>query len=218
MHIVFLTEGAQPPFSGLQGTLAACGSLCFLKTVEKIICNSRPHQTIIFKSPMNFGIVYFSLGSNLGDRAQSIALAIEEISIHIGRVNKISSMFESEPIGDKSHPKYLNCCISAFSGLTPNQIMQKCHEIEMKLGRVRGDTKWAPRTIDIDIIFCGDKVVSTPILTVPHPEAHKRLFVLMPMAELAPDFTHPKLRKSVWQLLNECPDTSIVSRPSHGEA
>lgn len=167
---------------------------------------------------MNFGIVYFSLGSNLGDREKNIASAIEEISTHIGRVSKISSMFESEPIGDKSHPWYLNCCISAFSGLTPNRIMQKCLEIEMKLGRVRGDVKWAPRTIDIDIIFYADKVVSTPILTVPHLEAHKRLFVLMPMAEIAPDYIHPKFKKSVWQLLNECPDTSIVSRPSHSEA
>lgn len=159
---------------------------------------------------MNFGIVYFSLGSNLGDRRKNIATAIEEISTNIGRVNKTSSIFESEPIGDKSHPKYLNCCVSAFSGLTPNQIMQKCLKIETKLGRVRGEEKWAPRTIDIDIVFYSDKVVSTPILTVPHPAAHKRLFVLMPMAEIAPDYIHPKLKKSVWQLLNECSDTSIV--------
>lgn len=151
---------------------------------------------------------YISLSSNLGDRVGFIEKATEALR-GAGTVYRVSSFYKTEPWGIKKQPWFMNVCLEMETALTPEALLQTCLDIEKKLGRVR-QKKWGPRIIDIDILFYDSQIVDSDTLYIPHPEISKRRFVLAPLAEIAPDFHHPILKKSIKELLKECPDPSIV--------
>lgn len=144
--------------------------------------------------------VYLSLGSSMGDKKNYLDVAIAELSQTRGvKVKKISSYIETEPYGGVAKNGFLNCAVEIETILTPRQLLEKIHLIENACGRVR-TVHWGDRTLDIDIIFFGRKIVEEDDLQIPHPEYSKRSFVLEPLKEIAPDFVCPVLHKKVKDL------------------
>ena len=153
----------------------------------------------------NLQIVYLLLGSNLGNRKEILDKAIELLSQKIGVIILQSKDYETKPWGIINQPDFLNLAIAIHTKLKPLEILEQTQSIENQLGRVRKE-KWGARLIDIDIIFYGNETVDEPNLKVPHPLVQERDFALIPLAEIAPDFLHPVLRKTVLELkdLLEC--------------
>ena len=142
--------------------------------------------------------VYLGLGSNLGDRQANLDRALEFLSQRL-RMGEISSIYDTEPVGDSNQPRFLNMVCQAFTRLEPPALLTLAKGIEQKLGR--GGKSGAPRTIDIDILLYGDQVIETPALVIPHPKMTERAFVLIPLDEIAPDVVHPVEKKTVRELL-----------------
>ncbi len=154
--------------------------------------------------------LYLGIGSNLGDRGENIKSALillEKLGINVLRS---SSIYETEPVGFKDQDWFYNIVVKAKTELDPADVLKVIVAIESALKRDRL-VKWGPRTIDIDLLFYGDLVLDKPELRIPHFYLQERRFVLAPFAEIAPDFVHPLLKKTIIELLNECIDTSIVS-------
>ncbi len=155
--------------------------------------------------------VFLGLGSNVGDRRAKILTAINLISDHIGKVAKKSHLYETQPWGNPDQDSFLNQVIMINTMLDPRGLLQEIADIEQELGRDRRDKdKWGPRTIDIDILFYGKRVVRDKGLEVPHPELHQRAFVLVPLMEIAPDLEHPILKQQIDELYMACEDQSEV--------
>jgi 2-amino-4-hydroxy-6-hydroxymethyldihydropteridine pyrophosphokinase len=155
---------------------------------------------------------YISLGSNLGDRAGNLLLAVRGLMEASFEVTKLSAIYETEPVGIGDVPAFLNMAAEVkCESITPSQMMARMLRIEYLLGRKDKSLK-KPRTIDLDLLFFGSQQTDTPFLTVPHPRLHLRNFVLVPMNEIAPRWVHPKLRRDVSTLLEESTDQSLVSR------
>jgi 2-amino-4-hydroxy-6-hydroxymethyldihydropteridine diphosphokinase len=133
--------------------------------------------------------VVMALGSNLGNREANIEGAVAELN-KIMEITHLSALIETDPVGGPSQPQYLNAVAIGESDLSPEELLQEALRIESELGRVRLE-KWGPRIIDIDLITVGDIVMTTETLTLPHPFAHLRNFVLAPWAEIEPDATLP---------------------------
>ena len=152
--------------------------------------------------------VYISLGSNKGDRFKNLQEAIDLIHLKIGAVKIISKVYNSPALGFEGDDFY-NACLHVETRLKPKKVMQELLLIEKGLGRVRSNKKgYEARTIDLDILLVDDMVIDTKTLQVPHPEMHKRHFVLRPLNNIAPKTEHPKLHKSASTLLDECEDES----------
>jgi len=143
--------------------------------------------------------VYLGLGSNLGDKSANIHRAVELLG-EISQVHQVSSLFKTEPVGNRDQDWFLNCAVEIETALEPRQLLAAALAIEKKLKRVR-TIKNGPRTIDIDILFHGRRVVNESGLVIPHPRLHQRLFVLAPLEEICPDFAHPVLAQTVRELL-----------------
>ncbi len=156
---------------------------------------------------------YVSLGSNLGDRAGNLLLAVRGLMEASFVVNKLSAVYETEPVGvENSHQKFLNMVAEIYiSGIIPSQMMARMLRIEYLLGRKDKFLK-KPRTVDLDLLLFGDVVSENEFLTLPHPLMIDRRFVLAPLAEIAPHVVHPVLHKDISQLLSETGDFSIVKR------
>mgnify|MGYP001626246962 CR=1 FL=1 len=152
--------------------------------------------------------VYVAFGSNLGDRKSNILLAIDEMKKKSMEFLRISPMYETEPYGLKDQPKFINCAALVKTSYAPMELMDTLLDIEKSLGRVR-TTKWGPRVIDIDIIFYDNRMINFVDLIIPHPDMQNREFVLKPLADIAPNYVHPKLKKSVVELLNEIEGVKI---------
>lgn len=149
--------------------------------------------------------VYFSIGSNKGNRSQLINEAIDKIDIYIGRVELKSSIYETKSWGFKSNNFY-NICLLIESSLSVESIFNKILKIEKDMGRLKSGNKYSDRCIDIDILFVENIIVNSKNLIIPHPRLHLRKFVLTPMLDIAPDLIHPILNKSIKQLELECDD------------
>ncbi|MBM3119424.1 MAG: 2-amino-4-hydroxy-6-hydroxymethyldihydropteridine diphosphokinase [Chloroflexi bacterium] len=158
---------------------------------------------------------YLGLGSNLGDRKQNLARALELLSRQVV-VEKLSSIYQTEPVGYRDQPLFLNAVCLISTELSPDKLLRLAKEIEVELGRVPSFPN-APRTIDIDILFYGDSVFSTEELTIPHARLTERAFVLVPLAEIAPDLVHPVNGKRIKELLDDLGEVAGVCRWAEAE-
>jgi 2-amino-4-hydroxy-6-hydroxymethyldihydropteridine diphosphokinase len=157
---------------------------------------------------------YLSLGSNLEDRAYYLQKALFLLGKSAGAIKKISPVYETPTWGFSSH-NFLNICIELKTTLKPRQLLDSILKIESQLGRLRSSSAgYADRKIDIDILYYDSLVLADESLVVPHPELHKRRFVLKPLADIAPQFYHPLLKKDTRNLLQECKDGSQLKKTS----
>jgi len=154
--------------------------------------------------------VYLGLGSNLGRREENLHKALELIGEKTGNVLVSSSVYETEPWGFEAEHRFLNMVIKLETKLVPSDLLEVLLEIEKSMGRVRDKKKYSSRVIDIDILFYEDLDIAYHNLKIPHPYIQDRRFVLVPLVEIAPDFMHPVLQKSVKDLLDTCTDNSAV--------
>src|SRR5216683_1753910 len=154
---------------------------------------------------------YISLGSNLGDRAGHLLLGIRGMLDANLEVIRLSRIYETEPVETFAQPAFLNM-VAELRGSTlprPEELMARLLRIEYYLGRTR-DADMPPRTIDLDLLFYANETSDTQFLTLPHPRLHRRRFVLVPLNELAPTLVHPKLNKTMREMLEELDDDSDV--------
>lgn len=157
---------------------------------------------------------YISLGSNLGDRAGNLLLAVRGLIEADLVVRRLSTIYETDPLDMDTDLKFLNMVAEVQVGETsPTQLMARLLRIEYSLGRgEKHPGPKEPRTIDLDIIFFGSQMVNSDFVTIPHPRMHLRKFVLRPLAELIPNFVHPVLRTEVVELLAASEDSSAAHR------
>ena len=157
--------------------------------------------------------VYLSIGSNMGDRESNLAQATMALSINFEISNIVSSSYyESEPLYYLDQPDFLNSIVKLTTTLKPFEVLDVVQKVETMLGRSEKREKNQPRIIDIDILLHGDAVLETDELIIPHPMMVLRKFVLIPFAELEPDFKLPHSNLSINDLIDHCPDTSRVTR------
>lgn len=154
--------------------------------------------------------VYLSLGSNKGDRLKHLQDAIDLIFKHIGKVTVISNVYNTPALGFESED-FLNACVLLETEHNAHDVIKALLEIEKTMGRFRAKTKgYEARIIDLDILFFDEDIVNTKTLKIPHPELHNRKFVLQPLNDIAPKLIHPKLQKTITELLESCQDESDV--------
>ncbi len=153
---------------------------------------------------------HIGLGSNLGDRRGLIEAAIETLDGLAGvKVTAVSPLIETEPVGPSGQPGYLNGAAALKTTLGPRDLLNAMRALEVSCGRDRQtEQRWGPRRLDLDLLLWGDLVIDEPGLTVPHPRMHERLFVLEPLALIAPGAIHPTLRMSVECLRDRCPEAA----------
>lgn len=155
---------------------------------------------------------YIGLGSNLGDRAGNLLLAVRGLTEAGFAVQRLSGIYETEPVGTESEQRFLNMAAEVrIAGISPVQMMARMLRIEYLLGRMRPTPK-APRTVDLDLLFYNSLQIQTEFLTLPHPRLHLRKFVLVPLDELSPHLEHPLLNKTVQEILSDVEDNSEVKR------
>lgn len=191
------------------------------KIAEKILLTYRAVRsvTVSLKKPwapiaMNLNTVgveitrkrhtaYIALGSNMGDKRTHLEDAVKEIDANpLVSVTKVSDFIVTAPVGGVEQDDFLNGCIETETLLTPYELLDFLHKIEQSHGRER-EIHWGPRTLDLDIILYDDIILNDSDLVIPHPEAHKREFVLRPLGEIAPNACHPVKKARISELLTE---------------
>ncbi|WP_412519247.1 2-amino-4-hydroxy-6-hydroxymethyldihydropteridine diphosphokinase [Staphylococcus simulans] len=141
--------------------------------------------------------VFLGLGSNVGDRENQLKEAIRLLGEQPGiEVVKVSSFYETEPVGYVDQPDFLNLCVEIQTELSPKAVLESGLAIEQQLHRVRKE-RWGPRTLDIDILLYGDQIIEEEDLTIPHPRMTERAFVLIPLQEIAPDKVEPRTQTKI---------------------
>lgn len=159
--------------------------------------------------------IYLSFGSNLGYREQNLDKAIALIESRAGEIGRRSRYYESEPWGFSSENHFFNCCILAQTGMEPLALMDQLLEIEKEMGRERKGAGYSDRLIDIDLLLYDTIQMDHPRLVLPHPGMGNRKFVLLPLAEIAPELIHPVTGISIARMLQLCPDQTEVIPISH---
>jgi 2-amino-4-hydroxy-6-hydroxymethyldihydropteridine diphosphokinase len=155
---------------------------------------------------------YLSLGTNEGDRKENLIKAISYISLEIGFVVQSSSIYECESWGYNDSRSYFNMVIKATTRLTAIELLEKCLDIEKKMGRLRVKPEYGPRIIDLDILFYEQLILEEPRIVIPHPRLHLRNFVLIPLCEISPELLHPVFNKTIENLKSQCTDSCIVKK------
>lgn len=154
--------------------------------------------------------LFIGLGSNQGNKIENCEQAIEEIlKIDSHQLVSRSSWYMTQPWGKDNQDWFINGVIQIKTCLDPYEILKRCKEIEFRLGR-KPNVSWGPRPIDIDILFYNNLMIETSELKIPHPHIHQRNFVLIPMAEISPQFIHPVLKKAIAHLLKDVSDQKKV--------
>lgn len=158
-------------------------------------------------------MAFLLLGSNMGNRLRRLEHACNMLQQPGIWVEKKSSVYETAPWGFEAAQNFFNMALQVRTQLLPQHLLQATQQVEQRLGRVRtAGAGYASRPIDVDILFYGDEAIETTLLSVPHPRLHVRRFALAPLAEIAPEFVHPVLKKTAAALLRECSDAGSVVR------
>lgn len=161
---------------------------------------------------LEYTTAYLLLGGNLGEREANLQQAVQLLGDEIGTLEAVSSIYETAAWGKTDQPSFLNQAIAIKTSLSALQVLEKALIIEQILGRVRKD-KWGERLIDIDLILFGDEIIDVPNkLQVPHPHMQDRKFVMVPLAEIAPDMIHPKFGKTMLYLMENITDKLEVTK------
>ena len=158
-------------------------------------------------------LVFVAVGANLGDREATFAAVVRALEREPDLLLlEASPVYETDPIGPGDQGPYLNAVLSLRSWLAPLELLARLQQIEAMLGRDRGraSLRWGPRTLDLDLLFYGERCIELPELTVPHPRLHERAFVLVPLAALAPSFVHPRLGATLEAIVRSLLDPSSV--------
>jgi len=149
--------------------------------------------------------IYLHTGSNLGDRISHLAQACEMLEKQVGKISNRSRLYETEAWGMKDQPDFINQALEVQTELVPDEVLFHIKKIEKEIGR-QENKKWHERIIDIDILFFGNTMLSTDKLKIPHPHCHERMFVLVPLMEIAGEFIHPFLNLTIEELYMNCED------------
>jgi len=156
--------------------------------------------------------VYIGIGSNMGDREFLIRKAVGALrDLPRTHVIRVSSLYDTDPVGDTEQPPFLNAVAWVETEITARELLWQMLLIEKRMGRVRS-RRWGPRPIDLDLLFVDDEIIDEPDLVVPHPEAHRRGFVLLPLHELDPDFRHPVTGETVRRMMQKVPPNPPVRK------
>lgn len=165
---------------------------------------------MLLSTPNSIHAAYIGFGSNIGDRLAHIQNAVHILSKTDGIIlKKISSLYTTDPVGYEAQAQFLNGVTAIQTSLSPLSLLHTLKDIETAVGR-KHRIRWGPREIDLDILIYGDVYLQTEELVIPHPEMHLRGFVLVPLAEIAPDLVHPVFQKSIQTLLNRLEDGKSV--------
>jgi 2-amino-4-hydroxy-6-hydroxymethyldihydropteridine diphosphokinase len=152
-------------------------------------------------------IVYLALGSNLGDRSANLRAALDGLDPEVQILSE-SSIYETAPWGITEQPFFLNMAVKAETSVSPRALLRYLKRLEARLGRVAG-LRYGPRKIDLDILFYDELIMKGETLVIPHPRLHERAFVLAPLADVAADFIHPVLKKSVREMLADVDSSGV---------
>ena len=158
--------------------------------------------------------VFLSLGSNLKNKLLNIKNALEQINKNIGKIVEVSKYYETEPWGFNTNDWFVNIAVEIETHYNAEILLQKLQEIEKNLGRKQKSNKsgYSSRIIDIDILFYENLIIEKDFLQIPHKHLHKRIFVLKPLNDIASEFIHPILRKSIGDLLKKCDDKTEIKQ------
>ncbi len=158
-------------------------------------------------------VAYLALGANLGDRLTTLQHAVVQLAEVRGiELLAASSAWDTAPVGPPDQPRYLNAAVAVRTTLAPRALLGALLDIERQFGRDRSGSRWTARTLDLDIIIFGNTTIAEPDLALPHPRFRERAFVLLPLAEIAPDARDPVTGESVESLLRACPGRSDAVR------